>query len=90
MSQKKKSGFAGMSEERRHEICRQGGIAAHRNGRAHEFTSEEARQAGRKGGVAVSRNREHMSAIGRMGGIMSRVRPRPPVIPGEGGDRSSP
>lgn len=85
----KKTGFAGLSAERRREICRQGGIAAHRSGRAHEFTSEEARQAGRKGGVAVSRNREHMSAIGRMGGIMSRVRPNSPVTSGEGEDRSS-
>src|SRR4029078_10926160 len=35
---------------------------------AHDFDSSEAREAGRKGGVAVSRNREHMAAIGRRGG----------------------
>jgi general stress protein YciG len=45
-----------------------GGRAAHQKGTAHEFTSEEAREAGRKGGRAVSQNREHMSAIGREGG----------------------
>ena len=33
-----------------------------------EFDSGEARAAGRKGGVTVSRNREHMAAIGRRGG----------------------
>ena len=45
-----------------------GGRAAHAKGTAHEFSSEEAREAGRKGGRAVSQNREHMSAIGREGG----------------------
>ncbi len=45
-----------------------GGRAAHRKGTAHEFSPEEAREAGRKGGRAVSQNREHMSAIGREGG----------------------
>jgi general stress protein YciG len=45
-----------------------GGRAAHQKGTAHEFSSEEAREAGRKGGRAVSQNREHMSAIGREGG----------------------
>src|SRR5438874_2147424 len=44
------------------------GRAAHAKGTAHEFDSSEARDAGRKGGVAVSRNREHMAAIGRRGG----------------------
>lgn len=39
---------------------------------AHEFTPEEARQAGQKGGEAVSRNREHMAQIGREGGRKSR------------------
>ena len=45
-----------------------GGRAAHQKGTAHEFSPEEAREAGRKGGRAVSQNREHMSAIGREGG----------------------
>jgi len=38
-------GFAGMDPERRREIARQGGRAAHELGRAHEFTPEEAREA---------------------------------------------
>jgi len=50
------------------EIASKGGRAAHAKGTAHEFDSSEAREAGRKGGVAVSRNREHMAAIGRRGG----------------------
>ena len=53
---------------KQNEIASKGGRAAHAKGTAHEFDSGEAREAGRKGGVAVSRNREHMAAIGRRGG----------------------
>jgi len=66
-----KRGFASLSRDRRREIAQQGGQAAHRKGTAHEFTVEEARAAGRKGGSAVSRNRAHMAAIGRKGGQRS-------------------
>jgi general stress protein YciG len=45
-------GFAAMSVEVRREIASKGGKAAHEKGTAHEFTSEEARQAGHKGGLA--------------------------------------
>jgi general stress protein YciG len=34
------------------EIARKGGKAAHAAGTAHEFTGDEAREAGRKGGLA--------------------------------------
>jgi len=61
-------GFASMDREKQKEIASKGGRAAHAKGTAHEFDSGEAREAGRKGGVAVSRNREHMAAIGRRGG----------------------
>jgi len=61
-------GFASMDEERQRAIASEGGRAAHARGTAHEFTSEEARQAGRKGGEAVSQNRQHMAEIGRRGG----------------------
>src|SRR5579871_725158 len=64
-------GFASMNEERQREIASKGGKAAHEKGTAHEFTPEEAREAGRKGGEAVSQNREHMSDIGRKGGESS-------------------
>lgn len=39
-----------MSREKRREIARKGGKAAHEKGTAHEFTSEESREAGGKGG----------------------------------------
>jgi general stress protein YciG len=63
-----KRGFASMDREKQKQIASQGGKAAHAKGSAHEFTSDEARAAGRKGGLAVSLNREHMSTIGREGG----------------------
>jgi general stress protein YciG len=65
---KKGRGFASMEADRQREIARKGGKAAHAQGRAHEFTVDEARVAGRRGGEVVSRNREHMAAIGRAGG----------------------
>ena len=68
-----KRGFAAMSKERQREISSMGGRAAHAQGKAHVFTSEEARVAGRKGGAAVSRNRAHMATIGRKGGENSRT-----------------
>ena len=62
-------GFASMDRNKQREIASKGGKAAHEKGRAHEFTSDEAREAGRKGGQAVSRNRAHMAEIGRQGGL---------------------
>ena len=61
-------GFASMDGGKQREIASKGGKAAHAKGTAHEFDSDEARNAGRKGGQAVSRNREHMAMIGRRGG----------------------
>ena len=43
-----KRGFASMDPERQREIASEGGKAAHESGNAHEFTSEEAREAGRQ------------------------------------------
>lgn len=57
-----------MDGERQREIASLGGRAAHERGTAHEFTPEEAREAGRKGGETVSQNRAHMAEIGRKGG----------------------
>ena len=45
-------GFASMNKTKQQEIARMGGKAAHAKGTAHEWTSEEAREAGRKGGFA--------------------------------------
>jgi general stress protein YciG len=68
MANTSKRGFASMDASKQREIASKGGRAAHAKGTAHEFTSDEARVAGRKGGEAVSRDRQHMSAIGREGG----------------------
>jgi general stress protein YciG len=57
-STKKPQGFAAISPERRAEISRMGGIAAHEAGTAHEFTTEEARAAGKKGGEATHAKRQ--------------------------------
>jgi general stress protein YciG len=48
--QKSRRGFAAMSPDRQREIARQGGRAAHQQGVAHEWSKEEARAAGKKGG----------------------------------------
>jgi len=72
MASSEQRGFAAMEPERQREIASQGGRAAHQQGTAHEFTPEEARAAGRKGGEVVSQNREHMAQIGRKGGEASR------------------
>lgn len=64
-----KRGFAGMDENVQREIAAEGGRKAHRIGAAHEFTPEEASQAGQKGGKVVSRDRAHTAEIGRRGGL---------------------
>ena len=87
MASTSKRGFASMDPSKQREIASKGGRAAHAKGTAHEFTSDEARVAGRKGGEAVSRDRAHMSAIGREGGH-SRGRTRQSQI-GQGQGISS-
>ena len=47
---KERRGFASMSAEKQREIASKGGRAAHEKGTAHEWTADEARNAGRKGG----------------------------------------
>lgn len=48
-------GFASMNPDKQKEIASKGGRAAHLQGTAHEWSSEEAREAGRKGGAASRR-----------------------------------
>ncbi len=48
----KARGFAAMDPERRRDISKKGGIAAHHKGTAHQWTPITAREAGRKGGLA--------------------------------------
>ena len=47
---KERRGFASMSLDKQREIASKGGRAAHEKGTAHEWTADEARAAGRKGG----------------------------------------
>ncbi|MDB5322741.1 MAG: hypothetical protein JWN40_4372 [Phycisphaerales bacterium] len=68
MSNTSRRGFASMDPDKQRQIASKGGKAAHAKGTAHEFTPEEAREAGRRGGMVVSQNRDHMAAIGREGG----------------------
>lgn len=55
---KEDRGFASMDRVKQKEIASKGGKAAHQKGTAHEWTSEEAREAGRKGGMASHRRRQ--------------------------------
>jgi uncharacterized protein len=58
---KEDRGFASMDQHKQREIASMGGRAAHSKGTAHEWTCEEAREAGRKGGMASHRKRqEHL------------------------------
>jgi uncharacterized protein len=87
MAGAKRRGFASMDEAKQREIASMGGRAAHQKGTAHEFSSEEAREAGRKGGEAVSQDREHMAHIGRKGGeAVSRDREHMAHIGRKGGE----
>jgi general stress protein YciG len=58
---KKPRGFAAMDPALVSEIARKGGVAAHAAGTAHRYTSEEARLAGHKGGVACHAKRKASS-----------------------------
>jgi len=50
-----------MDRAKQREIASKGGKAAHQKGTAHEWTSEEAREAGRKGGMASHRRRSELT-----------------------------
>ena len=55
---KEDRGFASMDRTKQREIASKGGKAAHLKGTAHEWSSEQAREAGRKGGMASHRKRQ--------------------------------
>lgn len=88
-SNRQNRGFASMNSERQKEIARKGGRAAHEKGTAHQFTSDEARAAGRKGGERVSQDRSHMANIGRMGGRRSAGRRQAAKVNPEGNGATS-
>lgn len=63
-------GFRAMTPEKQREIASKGGLAAHAKGTAHQFTPEEAKAAGRKGGQsrALKLDSIRKSEIASMGG----------------------
>jgi general stress protein YciG len=65
---KEDRGFASMDRAKQREIASKGGKAAHQKGTAHEWTSEEARDAGRKGGIASHRRRREQMGLGGSNG----------------------
>ena len=69
---KQRRGFAAFDKERMRQVASSGGKSAHAAGLANRFTSEKAREAGKKGGAVTSANREHMAEIGRQGGLAKR------------------
>jgi len=79
-----------MDPTRQREIASKGGRAAHEKGTAHEWSSDEARNAGRKGGVTVSRDRAHMAAIGREGGESRSAAAREARLDGRNAEREVP
>ncbi len=62
---KEDRGFASMDRSKQREIASKGGKAAHQKGTAHEWTSEEAREAGRKGGMASHRRKQEQQGGGQ-------------------------
>src|SRR5258708_7631684 len=79
MAEKGRRGFASMDQERQRAIASKGGKIAHLRGTAHEFTRDEAREAGRKGGHAAHEKgtahqftTEEAREAGRKGGQRSR------------------
>ena len=57
----KNRGFASMDSAKRNEVSSKGGRAAHQKGTAHEWTREEARNAGLKGALAARRRRQEQT-----------------------------
>ena len=75
-----------MDRLKQREIASKGGKAAHQKGTAHEWTSEEAREAGRKGGMASHRRRKEMMDPGVMGSESSSSMETPENMERAGGD----
>jgi general stress protein YciG len=83
---KEDRGFASMDRAKQREIASKGGKAAHQKGTAHEWTSEEARDAGRKGGIASHQRRREMLA---QTGPTRTTDEQASADVSEGGDRTS-
>ena len=77
---KERRGFASMSAEKQREIASKGGRAAHQKGTAHEWTSEEARTAGRKGGQVSRGGRGKLPDVAM---VSAEAVQRMPAVEGE-------
>ena len=93
---KEDRGFASMDRAKQREIASKGGKAAHQKGTAHEWTSEEARDAGRKGGIASHQRRREQAGgtsnppeIARERDSMDRSSSSSSSSSGSGWERSS-
>lgn len=67
MLAKEDRGFASMDRSKQREIASKGGKAAHQKGTAHEWTSDEAREAGRRGGIASHRRKRERDGVSSEG-----------------------
>ena len=78
---KEDRGFASMDREQQREIARKGGRAAHAKGTAHEWNTEEARAAGRKGGLSsYARRREAATGSEPRPDIVDNTVSAPPAL----------
>ena len=82
---KEDRGFASMDRAKQRDIASKGGKAAHQKGTAHEWTSEEARDAGRKGGIASHRRRREQMSHGGSDEGAAPVTPPDESTPERGG-----
>ena len=83
-------GFASMDDDKQRTIAAEGGRAAHQQGTAHEFDSEEAREAGRRGGEVRAQNadRDEQGQFSS-GGDSNRGGNQSSSSGGRGGNQSS-
>jgi general stress protein YciG len=84
---KERRGFASMSPEKQREIASKGGRAAHEKGTAHEWTADEARNAGRKGGQVSRGGRGRLITPPEVVGVAATAPPPEPALDHLAADR---
>ena len=87
MVAKEDRGFASMDRNKQREIASKGGKAAHQKGTAHEWTSDEAREAGRKGGMASHRRKQQQGDTAPMTENPNQDPNAPPAGSNDNNDR---
>jgi general stress protein YciG len=80
-TRKERRGFASMSPEKQRDIASKGGRAAHQKGTAHEWSSDEAREAGRKGGMASRGGRGKLPVTSSSSPVIESSNPIDPNEP---------